>query len=147
MLSEEKKRRIKIENYVKHFKSRLSKKYGVHAIIIYNFIPKIKGPLELHELEAICNKFVDKNLYPGGIRNRSRITQIVTYRQLFMYVACKMGYTITYTSNYLNFDHATVIHSRKSISSLLEINDEKVVIAFKKIEDGIEEYIRNKYFV
>ena len=144
MSPEEKKRRNKILDYVRSFKSRLSKKYGVHAIVIYNFAPKIKGPLELHELEEICNKFVDTNLYPDGIKNRIRTTHVVIYRQLFMYIACKMGYSITHIGRHLNFDHATVIYSRRNISSLLETNDKKTVIAFKKVDDGIKEYIRGK---
>ena len=144
MTEEERKRRNKVEDYVRSFKSRLSKKYGIHAIVVYNYTPKLKGPLELYELEEICNKYVDMILHPGGIKSRSRLSHVVIYRQIFMYIASKMGYSSTYIGRYLNYDHATVIHARKAISSLLEINDRKIVLAFKKVENGIKETIGNK---
>jgi hypothetical protein len=53
-----------------------------------------------------------------------------------------MGYTTTYIGEYLGWDHSSVIHGKKSVNNLLEINDSELINKVKQIYDEVEKRIR-----
>lgn len=69
---------------------------------------------------------------------RTRRREVVSYRQIFCYIARSSGYTYKMIGSVIQKDHATVIHAFRSISDLLEIKDPEI----KKLYDKVTQYIK-----
>ena len=69
---------------------------------------------------------------------KTRRRDIVAYRQVFCYIARNSGYTFKAIGDVIQKDHATVIHSCRSISDLLEIKDPDIVRLYQKVTQYIE---------
>jgi hypothetical protein len=62
-------------------------------------------------------------------RNRD----LVSYRQVFCYIAREAGYTYKTIGNVIGKDHSTVIHSYRTISDLIEIKDIEITRLYEKV--------------
>jgi hypothetical protein len=130
-----------IEMFIKQFKTDFESLYDTTPVVIYTLKDEVTYPISLNELEKICDAFIEPNS-KLHIREKNRKRNIVIARHIFFYIAYKMGYTTTYLGEYLGWDHASVIHGKKSVNNLLDINDSELVNKVKQIYDEVEKRIR-----
>jgi chromosomal replication initiation ATPase DnaA len=64
---------------------------------------------------------------PVSIMDDTRKRPIVIYRQVFCKIARLMGYSMTNIGKYISRDHATVIHSIKTVDNLIEAKDKEMM--------------------
>lgn len=131
-----------IGNLINNFKKQYYNLTGVFPIIIYPMRGN-QNKIDLKKLSDLVNEIFRENFpheYPeNGIVDRSRRRIIVTFRQVYFKIGVEMGHTIDSIAKNIGYDHATVIHSRKNISNLLEYNDPLVVSIYKKIKYAAKE--------
>lgn len=128
--------------FVNAFKSEFYNRFGTVPGVIYKLNMDKFYPIDLYTLEEICNAYITG---PHNIKSKVRMRNIVLIRQIFFYIGSKMGYTLTKLANFIDFDHATVIHSIKTISNLIEIKEPNTIINLKLINDEIEKRTANTY--
>lgn len=140
------KRLESAEVFVEQFKTDFQIMYGISPVVIYTLKPDVYFPIPLTDLEEICNSFID---FSGkrNIRDKTRRRHIVLIRQIFFYIGYKMRYTTIYLAKYLDFDHSTVVYSKKLISDLLDINNPEIVNKIKLIYDEVEKRIRTNSII
>jgi hypothetical protein len=125
------------------FKKDFFEKFGVYPDVYYNLIPdEPRKSVSLKAFEELVNQVYESvfpnSCYEGGIRSRKRKREIVIFRQLFFSLAQEMGFGPSYLGCFLNFDHATVIHSRKAIRNLLDSNDRDTVLYHNLVKDAFK---------
>jgi chromosomal replication initiation ATPase DnaA len=143
-----------ITKYVKSFKSRFYKKFGYEPIVVYediydrklkNLIIRNKSTsLNLEDIEAICNQFVDLNKFPDGIKTRCRKQELARVRQIYMYFGYKLNHTLNDIAARIGYDHAMVCHSIKVINNVIETNDKKYIKLYWDIRNIIHEKTGSK---
>ena len=74
-----------------------------------------------------------------GVKRKTK--EIVAWKQLFSYVAYKYGYSKIGIGRFLIQNHATVIHSIKTIENYIEINDSQFNSMFNHFKKYIKEYV------
>ena len=74
-----------------------------------------------------------------GVRRKTK--EIVAWKQLFSYVAYKYGFSKIGIGRFLIQNHATVIHSIKTIENYMEINDSEFNSMFNHFKKYIKEYV------
>jgi len=130
-----------IEMFIEKFKTDFETLYDITPVVIYTLKEEIAYPITLNDLEKICDAFIDPT-NKLCIRQKNRKRNVILARHIFFYIAYKMGYTTTYIGEYLGWDHSSVIHGKKSVSNLLEINDSELINKVKQIYDEVEKRIR-----
>lgn len=121
---------------------------GVNPIISYPNSEKEENKVNLWDLETLVNDVFYKHfpdLYDSkGIRSRNRKRIRVTFRQIYMKMAVQeYYYSLSRTANHLGFDHATVIHAKRTINNLLQTNDKDTVLIYNLIKNAEKERFRN----
>lgn len=100
--------------------------------------------------DSVCEHF---KINPWDMFYKSRERGVVWPRQLFQYLASKWtsntlnrigsyGYD-TYRSG--NYDHATVMHSKRAINNLMDISDRETLEVITSIEEIIKKSIYKDY--
>lgn len=75
-----------------------------------------------------------------GINEPTRKQPIIFYRQyLQWYLLTKLHYKSVRIAELLNRDHSSVLHNRKTVDGLIEINDRQFLEAVKPIEERLNE--------
>lgn len=129
------------------FKSKFKLMFGITPYVSINTRGTYIGEISLKELFDIVNQLLDETSskhYPNGIRNNSRLREIVIYRQAFCKIANSIGYKITSIANFLEKNHATVIHSIRNINNLLLVNDAEIMACMDEIYTRVECHIIQK---
>jgi len=123
------------------FSKKFYLKYGVYPTVIYTLNKHKTKTVSLPEMENIINNLL-KNHYNSDytVRTRSRLRDIVIYRQIMFKMLYDMGYTLTVLSKFFNYNHATVLYSKDTVNDFLEINDAR----FSKIYNNILDEIKQK---
>lgn len=134
-------------DYIDRFKLNFKMIYGLIPYVSVNTRGSYKGKLNLEELLEIVNKKLEQEhpgLYPEGITQKSREKQIMVYRQAFCKIATSLGYKVTTVAEFININHATVIHSSRTVNDLLKFNDKYMSNCMDGLYSDIEDYICRK---
>jgi len=84
--------------------------------------------------EQVCKYF---GVPFNEVTGKSRKRKIAISRQLICYILMKQKrYSLNYVGKYVNRDHATVIHSVKTIQNLID-TDKNFALDVGKVEDSI----------
>lgn len=129
------------------FKCKFKLMFGITPYVSVNTRGNYVGEISLKELFDIINQRLNETSskpYPDGIRSTSRLREVVIYRQAFCKIANSIGYKITGIANFLEKNHATVIHSIKNINNLLIVNDPEILACIDDIYSRVESYIIQK---
>jgi len=129
------------------FKREFYNRYGFNPIVIYELVPDTVYPIELDELEEICNSYIDLTEFPRGIKDRSRKHEVILYRQMYMHFAYKMKYRLVQIGRSSGFLHTSVIYGHQHIQDLIDNNDKEIITAYKTVLDEINERIRINAFL
>lgn len=131
MISEQNTQK-KIRRFVFKFKHEFYLKFGYFPTINTY---KRKLPSEnvnIDGLLEIANAILQENTpcdislkYTNGIFTKSRSEHLINHRQIFFKMALDLGYTCSFLKNFSGFHHATVLHSKNKVNTLLEIHDHK----------------------
>lgn len=148
IVAELSEKREKMEAVANAFKSSFYNEFGFEPLVFYEDLNEIKehyrrrvaNIIGMDEIIEICNRYVDINQFPNGIKNRSRKRELVLIRHLFMYFAYRLNFNTTTIGKKLGYDHATVIHAHKQISALLDTGNSECI----KLHSLIYEEIREK---
>jgi chromosomal replication initiation ATPase DnaA len=73
-------------------------------------------------------------MYPEGIRCKLRHQTLSEHRQVFFMMAREMGYSYSYLSKFLDYNHATVIHSYNKVMDMLKIQDKVMTDIYQGIK-------------
>ncbi len=112
---------------IDNFKTKFFEKLGYYPEVItkhdINNAKKPAGPiLSLDELEQQFKQFLPKNsAIITSLKSKRRKKEIVELRQMFCYMARKMGYSLTSVGKHLgNKHHTTIMHNIKTFHNLFE---------------------------
>tara|TARA_R100000654_G_scaffold53685_2_gene79797 strand:+ start:19057 stop:19608 length:552 start_codon:yes stop_codon:yes gene_type:complete len=154
---------IEMTNDIQSFKKKFENKYKKYlnilvsdkSSVVFNvkqWEDEIHAMKEAHQIKTIeiLEKLVLKTMreqYPDFKGWRSlgkdcRIREFVVFKQLFCYICNKMGFTLQYTGSHINKHHASVLHSIRQATTLLDIGDPIVCQAYKKLKENIRNYVR-----
>lgn len=126
----------KIDERIKEFKDNIFKEFEVNVEVLYNIIDHRKK-LPLSTLVNIINECLfrryDKDKYPKGIRTRTRKRKVVIYRDCYMSIAYNWCYSLNQIGYEIGYDHATVLHARKTLSSMIKTNFKEGVEIYKEV--------------
>jgi len=130
---------------IKNFKELFLKEFGLELIVVVSAVKSKFSKVDIKLLEDITNEILEK-LYPGkypeGIRKKSRERELVVLRQCFFKIAIEMGYSLTNVGLYLDFNHATVIHGNRAITSLIDTMNSQVIFNYNLILNELKERSR-----
>lgn len=134
-----------VRDMVLLFKKEFFEKFGVYPDVYYNLLAdesESRKLVSLKSLEELVNETYD-TMFPGhchngGIRTKHRKREIVLFRQIFFVIGLDLGFGPSYLGCFLNFDHATVIHSRKAIKNLLDSNDKDTITYYTSVKNAFK---------
>lgn len=143
-----------VETFTKHVENRYGLKLAVS--VLSNGYPvnmteyaKVSGYLKRNHkalVKKVCMYDIEDAIIltlnkPGVTRIRDidgRKKPLLFYRQIFCYLARQYHFTFKSIGKFINRDHATVIHSAKTINTLLEVRDVEVVGIYNAIYSNLE---------
>lgn len=141
------------DKMIREFSQKFFERFDIYPAVIYtnNKIYTVKtGLLPLEQLvnELLIERIIaDPDLFDKlkdrGIKTRIRNRTVVIYRQIFVKVAHDLGYGPSVIANHLGFDHATAIHSTKTINNLLDIKDPQIVLIYTQISNAYKKRFSN----
>ena len=130
---------------IKNFKELFLKEFGLELIVVVSSVKSKYSKVDIKLLEDVTNAILER-LYPGkypeGIRKKSRERELVVLRQCFFKIATEMGYSLTNIGLYIDFNHATVIHGNRVITSLLDTMNSQVIFNYNLILNELKERSR-----
>lgn len=136
-------------NYVDMFKVSFKLKYGITPYVSINTKGHYNGKLCLEELLDIVNKVFEVHVgvkYQDGVFSQSRKREVVTYRHAFCKISYSLGYKLKAIAEFINKNHATVIHSIRNVDNLLKSNDFEMTRCMDELYVEIEKYITRKEY-
>lgn len=95
--------------------------------------------------QDLTSKLGDSVRAPIGIRSKCRVRGVVIRRQIVCYLARRLGYSLNHIGDVLDINHATVIHSAKSVGNLMQTKDTEMIATYKNIRYLLNEYNRKTY--
>lgn len=128
-----------MDRKISEFKEKFEKEFGISPIVMYQIeVHKIPIP----KLVEIMNKMLDES--SSGmfkmINDTSRKQVVVAHRQTFYKIARDMGYTYSYISKSIGFDHATVIYAINKVKDMIKMNDPITTSIYKEAKQRIQDY-------
>lgn len=130
------------------FKRSFYIRFGVEPVVNYNLNMPYVGCVTIGELATIVDKVLNEHMYYDGayasIMTRTRKRPIVFYRHVFCYIALELRYSCSHIGKYLNMNHSSVIHSKKLIMNLLEVNDEEITNIVDRVKTALSEFVKSK---
>lgn len=133
---EEKARRIK------QFKEDFQLEFGSEILIIERATKYPFPHITLQNVEDVVNYQLDKIIpdkFSNGIRTKSRNKELISHRYCFYKIVMDMGYSCTVIKKHIGFDHATVLHGKKSITNLILSRDTKSIFNINNIYHELKE--------
>lgn len=128
-----------MDRKINEFKADFEKEFGLVPIVLYH-IDVYKIPIP--KLIEIMSKMLEESssgMY-NHISNTSRKQIVVAHRQTFYKVARDMGYTFSYISKSIGFDHATVIYATNKVKDMIRMNDLITTNIYKEAKQRIQDY-------
>lgn len=134
---------------IEAFKYKFKLKYGVIPYVSVNTRGSYMGELSMKELFDIVNEALEEKVgkkHTNGILETTRLREVVLYRQAFCKIGIHLGYKVTSIAEFINKNHATVIHSIRNIDNLLSVSDVDVSTCMNELYVKIEDYISKKEY-
>ena len=129
------------------FRKEFQDRFGVQVYIYFSQKALNAPALDLEVLEEVVNLFIIQrfgDLYPDLVRQKTRVRDLVIYRQMLFYIAISMGYSLCLVARfYGKWNHATVWHSCNVVENYLDTKDKGFMKTFNTIKDAFEERLRN----
>lgn len=138
-----------MSDYVDAFKLKFKLKYGITPYVSISTKGHYNGKLCLQELLDIVNKVFEDNVnvkYHDGVFSQSRKREVVTYRHAFCKISYSLGYKLKSIAEFINKNHATVLHSIRNVDNLLKSNDFEMTRCMDELYVEIEKYITRKEY-
>ena len=138
-----------MSDYVDAFKLKFKLKYGITPYVSISTKGHYNGKLSLQELLEIVNKVFEDNVnvkYQDGVFSHSRKREVVTYRHAFCKISYSLGYKLKSIAEFINKNHATVIHSIRNVDNLLKSHDFEMTRCMDELYVEIEKYIMKKEY-
>lgn len=153
---------VEAEAMIQKFKEEFLEKYNAEVYISYRVVqtsaaePKIPMQYILDDVNMfLADEYPDGITYndhynntvidvtKDGVRTKSRIPAIVSYRYLFYRICSQLGYNNLQISRFIkgSADHSIVIHGCKTFQRLLDVKDASTV----RLHEKIIPYLNNKY--
>lgn len=136
-------------DYVDMFKTKFKLKYGITPYVSITTKGHYNGKLSLQELLDVVNKMFETHVgakYNDGIFSNSRKREVVTYRHAFCKISHSLGYKLKSIADFINKNHATVIHSIRNVDNLLKSNDFEMTRCMDELYVEMERYITKKEY-
>lgn len=135
---------------VLRFSKEFYLRFGVYPTVLYSLNKDKPRAVTLPELEEIVNNMMEKDIGPEyKVKTKTRLRDVVSYRQLTFKILYDMGYTITAISKYFGFNHATILYSKSHADDFLQLNDSKFLNIYNSIiyeinqKNGIDDLIQS----
>lgn len=123
----------KINNYTKMWKNEID------ALANINITNKLK---ELEQIVLHTIRQIDPSLSNmDSMIVNSRRRDVLIWVQCFSYIARKLGFTTTRIGEFINRDHATVLHSVKSVQNMIDTNETDYMVVHKAVLKNIKDYV------
>ena len=136
-----------VEQFKREFESRYGFKLTIHfKTKSFESLPPLSLQEILDEIESLLDtEYPDKKIkssygtvnLTNGIRTKTRLYQIVLLRQIFCYIAHELGYTSVEIGRFLHKDHATVLHSVKTLKIALDLKVKSVTNKYEIIKSSL----------
>lgn len=124
------------EDSIREFKRIFQLTYGIEVFVVAKG-SRIDFPkISLKNLEIVINEQLEKNFpgkWPEGIKTKRRKRDLTTLRACFYKIALDMGYTLHCIGDFIDIDHATVLHGNRTLCGLLIINAKEATINLNTI--------------
>lgn len=136
-----------IEKFRKEFESKYGFKLVIHfKTKSFESLPPLSLQEILDEIESLLDtEYPDKQIkssygivnITNGIRTNTRVYQIVLLRQIFCYIAHELGYTSVEIGRFIHKDHATVLHSIKTLKIALDLKVKSVMGKYEIVKSSL----------
>jgi chromosomal replication initiation ATPase DnaA len=128
------------------FKKTFLEKLDIIPTVEYDLINDCKAPkLTLELLEIIINNVAKKRYshlnIDNFIRTKRRKREAVLARQLYAYIGREHDFGLVRIGDSIGFDHATIIHSKKTVEDKLSIKDKLITPFYEEVIYEIEKRI------
>tara|TARA_R100000406_G_scaffold56934_1_gene39151 strand:+ start:1880 stop:2461 length:582 start_codon:yes stop_codon:yes gene_type:complete len=122
-----------IKNYTTMWKNEID------ALANINITNKLK---ELEEIVIHTMHEIDPSLsYVDSMIIKSRRRNVLIWVQCYTYIARNLGFTTTRIGQFINRDHATVLHSVKSVQNMIDTNETDYMVVHKAVLKNIKDYV------
>jgi chromosomal replication initiation ATPase DnaA len=123
----------KVNNYTKMWKNEID------ALASINITNKLK---ELERIVLHTMHELDPSLsYLDSMIVKSRRRNVLIWVQCYTYIARTIGFTTTRIGEFINRDHATVLHSVRAVQNMIDTNETDFMLAYKAVLKNIKEYV------
>jgi len=122
-----------IKNYTTMWKNEID------ALANINITNKLK---ELEQIVIHTMHEIDPLLsYVDSMIINSRRRNVLIWVQCYTYIARNLGFTTTRIGEFINRDHATVLHSVRSVQNMIETNETDYMIVHNAVLKNIKDYV------
>tara|TARA_R100001440_G_scaffold74036_1_gene99083 strand:- start:4044 stop:4562 length:519 start_codon:yes stop_codon:yes gene_type:complete len=137
-----------VANFIENFENK--HKYSVNITVggLTSSINIVDNPervslKDLSNFVVMCMHEFNKSLivYNDLSNVKTRKRDVLIWIQLFSYLAWKYGYSKSNIARFLNKNHATIIHSIKTIENFRDTNDVEFVAIYKHFENYLKNYV------
>ena len=123
----------KVNNYTKMWKNEID------ALANINITNKLK---ELERIVLHTMHELDPSLsHLDSMIVKSRRRNVLIWVQCYTYIARTIGFTTTRIGEFINRDHATVLHSVRAVQNMIDTNETDFMLAYKAVLKNIKEYV------
>jgi hypothetical protein len=137
---------LEAEELIEKFKKTFVMRFGIEPIVKYNMECSFFGKFNLHELLKITDKALNEHMYYDGyydtIMTKTRKRPVVYFRQAFCKIASDMRYPCMQIAKMLGINHATVIHSVKTVNNLIDTKDKDMIHVMSLVNKTIDEHLK-----
>jgi chromosomal replication initiation ATPase DnaA len=131
------------DEFVHRFMKDFYNRFGVYPRVNYS-LGNSSRSFTLKDLKDIINHLIFNDeritrvIKNPNLSSRSRLRELVIYRQCFCKIGTDMNYGPSIISSQIDYNHSTVIYSSCTINHLLEIKDKLTIETINKIEDELQ---------
>lgn len=135
----------RLDTLIAEFKKTILRSYGVEITVFQKMKDSGDDRPTLEQIHKACICVMNE-LYPD-LRNvkilsvRRRHRNLVMFRKIYCYLGYNLKYTCDSVGKYIERDHSSVIHGKKSVEDMIYINDKQYVEALEKVTKLINKYV------
>ena len=127
---------------IKNFKRKFELDHGVELYIISSLGPD--NTITLNKYKKFTKDCIDEH-YPKyskyTFKTKSKERDFVQYIQAMSFLAHADGYSYTAIGKAINRNHATVMHSCKTVKDAIETNNINFIIILNQLQKKIDNYV------
>lgn len=137
-----------VSQFIESFESK--HKYPINVEIggIQSSIAVADNPERLNQTDIVSlitnamHSFDEDLKQYKSLRNlKTRKRDVLIWAQLYSYLAWRYGYNKSCIARFLNKNHATIIHSIKTIENYKDTKDVEYVAIYEHLKKYIQEYV------